>query len=95
MADEMTAETFQPLLGRTFKVRGGRHAFALAEVDVGDEQPGLVRRPFTLIFRGEPHDVLAEGMYALDAEGGDGFELYLMPIHTPAQGRQDYQAVFA
>jgi hypothetical protein len=95
MADELTAETFQPLVGRTFKVRDGRHAFALAEVEVEVEQPGFARRPFTLVFRGEPHDVLPEGMYALDAETGEGFDLYLMPIHTPAPGRQDYQAVFA
>ncbi len=95
MADQMTAETFQPLVGRTFQVRGGRHAFALASVDVGDEQPGWERRPFTLIFRGQPDDVLPEGMYALEAESGEGFELYLMPVHTPAPGRQDYQAVFA
>ena len=95
MADEMTAETFQPHVGRTFQVRGGRHALELAEVDVGAEQSGWDRRPFTLIFRGPPGDVLSEGMHALDAEGGEGFELYLIPIHTPGPDRQDYQSVFA
>lgn len=95
MLEEMTAETFQPLLGRTFAVRGGRHAFELAEVEVGPAQPGWDRLPFTLVFRGAPGDVLAEGMHVLDADGAGGFELYLMPIQTAARDRQDYQAVFA
>jgi len=38
--------------------------------------------------------VLREGPYILEVEGGPGFQLYVMPIHTPAQDRQDYQAVF-
>ena len=95
MAERPTADTFQPFVGQTFKVRGGRHAFELADIEVGAEQAGWDFRPFTLIFRGPPGDVLPEGMYGLDAEGGAGFELYLMPIHTPAPGRQDYQSVFA
>jgi hypothetical protein len=93
--DVMTAETFQPLLGRTFTVRGGRHAVELAEVEVGAAQLGWDLRPFTRILRGAPGEVLAEGQHVLDTEGGDGFALYLIPIHTPARDRQDYQAVFA
>ena len=95
MAERPTAETFQPFVGQTFKVRGGRHAFELANVEVGAEQAGWEVQPYTLIFRGPPGDVLPEGMYALDAEGGDGFELYVIPIQTPATDRQDYQSVFA
>jgi hypothetical protein len=30
----------------------------------------------------------------LDTEGGAHFDFYILPIHTPASDRQDYQAVF-
>jgi hypothetical protein len=54
----------------------------------------LPRPPFTLIFAGPPGDVLPEGEYAFEVEGGPAFEFYVMPIHTPARDRQDYQAAF-
>jgi hypothetical protein len=95
MAERPTPETFQPFVGQTFKIGDGRYAFELANIEVGAEQSGWGFRPFTLIFQGPPGDVLPEGMYALAADGGAGFDLYLMPIHTPAPGRQDYQSVFA
>jgi hypothetical protein len=47
-----------------------------------------------LIFTGPRGDVLPEGFYAAEAEGGAHFDFYILPIHTPASDRQDYQAVF-
>jgi hypothetical protein len=38
--------------------------------------------------------VLPEGLYTFDVENGPSFELYVMPIHTPARDRQDYQSSF-
>jgi hypothetical protein len=35
--------------------------------------------------------VLPEGFYTLEVEEGPSFDLYVMPIHTPLLGRQDYQ----
>ncbi|SDR22810.1 hypothetical protein SAMN05444161_2223 [Rhizobiales bacterium GAS191] len=98
MAEQLIAEQFLPHVDKTFRVKGGRHAFTLTQVDSRRleewEAKVVPRQPFNLIFRGPPGDVLREGLYTLEVEGGPSFVLYVMPIHTPAQGRQDYQAPF-
>jgi hypothetical protein len=98
MAEQLTPEHFRPHLEKVFRVRGGHHALTLTEVLVRQlseaERKVVPRQPFTLVFRGPPGDVLREGLCILEVEGGPGFELYVMPIHTPARDRQDYQTVF-
>jgi hypothetical protein len=98
MAEQLTPEHFRPHLDKLFRVQGGRHTLRLTEVDARPlseaERKVAPRQPFNVIFRGPPGDVLREGPYILEVEGGPGFQLYVMPIHTPAQDRQDYQAVF-
>ena len=98
MAELLTAEDFRPHIDKAFRVRGGRHNLTLAAVQAGAvseaECQAILRQPFNLIFRGPPGDVLAEGMYTLEVDGGPAFELYVIPVHTPAPGRQDYQAAF-
>ena len=102
MADfvALTADTFAPHVGASFRVEGGRHVLSLGEIERGEIQPGNPGfQPFILIFRGPPGDVLAEGMHTIRREDGSheqgaAYDLYLIPIHTPAPGRQDYQAVF-
>jgi hypothetical protein len=37
---------------------------------------------------------MPEGLYAAEVENGPRFDLYVIPIHTRAPDRQDYQAVF-
>jgi hypothetical protein len=56
--------------------------------------PEHVRPPFTLIFAGLRDDVMAEGFCTAIVDGAPRFEFYIMPIHTPAADRQEYQAVF-
>jgi len=98
MSEFLTAEHFRPHLTKTFRVQGGEHAFTLDEVQthpVSEAAAKVVQRqPFTLIFNGPPGNVLSEGMYTFDVDGGSSFELYVMPIHTPARDRQHYQAAF-
>jgi hypothetical protein len=60
----------------------------------GAERKASPRQPFTLIFAGPPANILREGLYTLEVESGPAFELYVMPVHTPARDRQDYQAAF-
>lgn len=95
---EMTPEHFLPYLAKVFRVRGGRHVLTLSSVDTQQpiaHAPASIRRwPFNLIFAGQPRDVLPEGFYVLEIEGGPAVELYMMPVQTPARDRQDYQAVF-
>lgn len=97
-AEPLTADDFRPHVGKVFRVRAGRHALILADVQIarfavmGVSPPP--RDPFTLIFRGPPGDVLREGLYTLHVDDGPLFGIYVMPIHTTARDRQDYQAVF-
>ena len=54
-----------------------------------------MRKPFTLIFRGPKEtDVMPEGLYECEFEGGPSYSLYVIPIFTPQPGRQDYQSAF-
>jgi hypothetical protein len=98
MTEPLTPEHFRPHLDKVFRARGGGHALTLAEVQARElseaEREVMPRQPFTLVFRGPPGDVLREGPHIMEVEGGPDFELYVVPIHTPARDRQDYQAVF-
>jgi hypothetical protein len=93
----LTADTFAPHVGAAFRVEGGHHVLSLSQIERFEAQPGHGDRaiqPFVLIFSSPPGDVLAEGMHTITHEDGAAYDLYLIPVHTPAQGRQDYQAVF-
>jgi hypothetical protein len=98
MTERLTPEHFLPHVDKTFRVASGRHALTLTSVDMRRredwETKVVPHQPFNLIFRGPPGDVLAEGHYMIEVEGGPSFELYVMPIHTPAPDRQDYQSSF-
>lgn len=91
----LTAETFARHVGQTFLIRGGRYALVLTQIETSPLEPSWqTRASFTLLFSGPLGDVLPEGMHALTQEDGTAYELYVIPIHTPAGGRQDYQSVF-
>jgi hypothetical protein len=93
MVELLTPEHFLPHVEKVFRVKGGRHALTLAQVEVSGVKGGE-RQSFNLIFSGPPGDVLAEGMYMLEVADGPQFELYVMPIYTPEPGRQNYQSAF-
>jgi hypothetical protein len=93
MAEILTPEQFLPHVEKVFLVKSRRHALTLAQVEVSAGKSGP-RQPFNLIFSGPPGDVLPEGIYTLEIAGGPQFELYVMPIHTPMPGRQNYQSAF-
>jgi hypothetical protein len=97
MAELLTPEDFLPHVEKIFRVKNGRHALTLARVERSGPEPktkGGPRQPFNLIFSGPPGDVLPEGLYTLEIADGPQFELYVMPIHTPMPGRQNYQSAF-
>jgi hypothetical protein len=89
-------EDFAPHVEKQFRFAGWHGSLRLVRIErsarpaAGDAG----RMPFTLIFQGARSDVLAEGMRTATADDGSSFEFYIMPIHTPAADRQDYQAVF-
>jgi hypothetical protein len=98
MTEQPTPETFLPHVNKVFRVKGARHALTLSRVDVRQmgewERGALGRQSFTLIFGGPPGDVLREGLYTFEVEGGLTVDLYVIPVQTFVRDRQDYQAVF-
>jgi hypothetical protein len=94
MTELISHETFLPHLDKEFRVKGGRHVLKLSRVDTMPKIDGMPRQPFTLIFSGPPGDLLPEGQRTFEVDGGAAFDLYVIPVHTPQLGRQDYQAVF-
>lgn len=96
MSDVLTAEVFTPHTEKEFRPRGWHGSLTLVSIDSVARSGWDVaqRKPFSLIFRGVRDDILPEGLYVFDVEGGTVFEFYVSPIHTPAPGHQDYQAAF-
>jgi hypothetical protein len=96
MANPVTHEDFAPHVNKLFRFRGRHNVLRLAVVDVTAQPsfPGQQRKPFLLIFHGPRGDVLPEGMYTAEIENGPIIEFHIMPIHTVAPDRQDYQAIF-
>ena len=93
----LLVEHFEPHVGKVFRFKGTRYAFPLESIDnPRREKPDWVKRqPFTLIFRGpKERDVMPEGLYDCEIEGGPTVALYVAPIMTPQPDRQYYQAVF-
>lgn len=96
MSDMPRLDDFTPHVGGLFRFDGWHGALRLAVVE-----PGRVagasptpRTPFTLIFHGPRGDILREGLHTAETETGARFTFYIMPIHTPAPDRQEYQVVF-
>ena len=89
-------EDFTPHVNKSFRFEGRHHSLRLAAVDVSElpNSPDNQRKPFTLIFHGPRGDVMPEGFYVAEVEGGTHFEFYVIPIHTKAPERQEYQVVF-
>lgn len=96
MVELLRHEDFAPHVGKRFRFEGwhGTLDLAAAILHHTAAAPGTVRTPFTLLFHGPVGDILPEGLYRADIEDGPTFELYIMPIHTVAPGRQEYQAMF-
>jgi len=96
MTDLLTAQDFEPHVGKTVQPAEQRQVLTLIKVEI-NEAPGwedAPRQPFTLILRGQRGDVLPEGFYEVAFTDGPRSNLYIIPIYTMARGHQDYQVVF-
>jgi len=96
MVEVLRHEDFAPHVDRLFRFAGWHGTLRLARIECPRRASGADRSgpPFTLIFHGPRDDILPEGLYTARADEGPDFEFYIMPIHTPAADRQEYQAVF-
>jgi len=96
MSRVLTARDFAAHVGKTVTPKGQHRVLTLVSVNT-TKWPGwdgMTREPFTLILRGPPDDVLPEGLYDVALDGGPDLALHIMPIHTAARDRQDYQVAF-
>jgi hypothetical protein len=96
MSQVLTAQDFVSHVGKMFTPKGQHRVLTLVSVDtVGwPGEDGMLREPFILILRGPPGDVLPEALYDVAVRDGPDLELYIIPIHTAARDRQDYQVAF-
>jgi hypothetical protein len=96
MDQPLTHEFFEPFVGRTFSFQGSHVALTLASVAANPQFaiPGIPRVPFSLIFHGPAGDILPEGDYRATIADGPEVEFHILPIHTVARDRQDYQVAF-
>ena len=98
MTEMLTAESFLPHVNKVLRVKESGHALTLNQVELHkteqSELDAFGRQSFTLVFSGPPGNVLPQGLYTFEVEGGLSFELHVIPIRTLARDRQDYQAVF-
>jgi hypothetical protein len=97
MDEPLTPQHFLPHVDKVFHVRSTGHALTLSRVEPGDadwQAREATKQSFNLIFRGEPNNLLPEGLHTVEVEGGSSFDLYIIPVQTPARDRQDYQALF-
>ena len=87
------AETFRPHIGEAITV-AGEHQLTLVSLEERKMTHSEATGAFTVILRGAPAPIVPEGVHRLTFKDGAGFDLYLMPIHTPSRQHQDYQIAF-
>ena len=93
MIDTFSAELFTPHIDKAVSLPDGRE-LTLKAVDQRGSQATGGMRAFALLLRGPPDGIVPEGLHRLTFDGGESFELYLIPIRTTARDRQDYQIIF-
>ena len=93
--DSVTAATFAPLCGTTFRLSSGDHsAFEVELISVFEaEHHGRSRPQFSLVFRGGPDPPLPQRIYRLEHDELGALELFLVPLGPDDVG-QRYEAVF-
>jgi hypothetical protein len=103
MLDQLTIETFQPLVGTSFWLHTtnatGRHKIELrlesAAKVMESEAAQLPRNPFSLFFLGPGSMYLEQKIYHLTHEEAfpDGLDIFLVPVGKDERG-YSYEAVF-
>jgi hypothetical protein len=101
VTDLPTEEAFRDALGETFLVRldsGETVRLELAEVtshgDRGSDTPeGVRRRPFSLLFRGDPALALPQRIHRLEHERLGEQDIFIVPLQPDDDGTR-FEAVF-
>ena len=94
----LTAESFQPYVGKKAHFAGTEHTLKLDRVEVGNDliPPGGLIQPFIVIFQGPPrNDYLRPGIYDCQIEDGPVFNFHISPMQSETPGLFEYQAIFS
>ena len=99
MLDQLTIETFEPLVGSTFWVEfpnGAKVELRLqrAAKVMESEAARLDRHPFSLFFVGPKSYLLQQHTYRVSHETLGTLEIFLVPVGTHGE-TYEYEAVFA
>ena len=93
-----SCETFAGRAGETFDLTMGDSTMPLTLAEVtplpSRPFPGMMRAPFSLIFRSTNPVVLPQRMYRLENSAMGALDVFLVPIGRDVKGAV-YQAVFS
>ena len=93
----LTFESFSPHLNSTFAIGLGESSVELTLTQATKQPvrpfPGMMREPFSLIFRSGLPVVLPQRLYPLQHEALGKLDIFIVPIGRDLQGTV-YQAVF-
>jgi len=94
----LSRETFAGRAGETFDLAMGDGALTLTLTEVtplpARPFPGMMRAPFSLIFRSTNPVVLPQKIYRLNNPAMGALDVFLVPIGRDVKGAV-YQAVFS
>ena len=94
--DELTGDTFRPLLNDAFQMRSDRGVIdvTLISVDRHALLPNGKREPFSLVFRGPHAPAWPQSIYRLSHAAIGEFDIFFVPIGPDQLGLR-YEAVFS
>lgn len=100
MLDQLTIDSFRPLLGTAFTVRLAEEKqldLMLEQVDSLTEKmrmPDAKREPFTLRFNGPAETMLHQQIVPLTHESFGTLSIFVVPTGRRPDGRFEYEAIF-
>lgn len=93
----LSCETFAGRAGETFELTMGDNSLPLTLTEVtplpARPFPGMMRAPFSLVFRSSTQVVLPQRIYRLKNAAMGALDIFLVPIGRDTKGAV-YQAVF-
>jgi hypothetical protein len=88
VADGISADAFNGLIGQTFTILGPESRLEAQLVEVTPHGNGA-----SIVFRGPREPVLPQRIYAFEHAGLGAFEIFIVPIGPDDAGMR-YEAVF-
>ncbi len=91
MAQDLTADFFEALAGKTFSVQPAG-TLELVSITRDTKDPRI--EGFSLLFHGPKASALGQATYNLQADGVEAMDIFLVPL-GPSGEVMRYQAIFS